>query len=95
MNAPVLKPINGNWNNCGLDWRTYTDPADGFNVYRKLSTESTYTKIIENLTVQFIHCGCIPSGTTFNFYVTAVVGGVESAASNIENWTVPSVPEGL
>lgn len=95
MNAPVLKPISGNWNFCGLDWQTYADPADGFNVYRKLSTESTYTKIIEDLPGQTIHCGCGPSGVTFNFYITAEVGGVEGPASNVENFTVPNRPRSI
>lgn len=94
MNAPVLQAITGNSASELLNWEGYIDPFDAFKVYRKLSSESTYSLIVvvdASWGVQKIRLGVDPS-TAYDHYVTAVKDSVESAPSNVVSFTSLAKP---
>ena len=93
MTPPVLNPLMGNWLNVLLDWSTYAGLADTFNVYRKRQGESHFSLITSGITQQTIHSQHESNtGDVVSYYVTAVLAGTESPASNIEIFTVPAKP---
>lgn len=71
-----------------LSWQP-VDDASYYNLYRGSSGGMA---VVANVTAPFTayHDGGLEDGSTFLYYVTAVVGGDESAPSNSVSVTIPA-----
>lgn len=83
-----------------LAWIPPTSPSGAtfsYNVYRATATTAP-TRVKSSLTATSYTDGSRTNGTTYSYWVTAVNGGRESAASNVVQatpMTVPKAPQNL
>lgn len=89
--SPVLKPITGNWNFCGLDWSPYPEEGCAFAIQRKLHDAAEWDEIVSGLTLQAMHSP-VQAGVTFDYRITASKAGEASDPSNMESFTGPVRP---
>ncbi|MGA9526802.1 MAG: choice-of-anchor D domain-containing protein [Terriglobales bacterium] len=93
-NSPSDQSLSGTGqaqsHSVGLSWDPAKD-AVSYNVYRKLSTDSSYTQIASGETVASYTDTTAASGNTYDYAVTSVdASNQESGYSNIATAAIPS-----
>ena len=87
-----LFQIDNSTSQAALRW-TAASGATGYNVYRRVSGAGSYSQIASNHAVNayFVDSG-LSGGSAYDYYVTAINGGGESAASNVITATTLACP---